>query len=172
MMTAPNISPHPNAPDMAGNEVLVVQTLRLLPAEGLFRVLSHLPVEILRTALDMRLARDAAAQPKPSPAPPPPAPAATAPPPAAPAQATANPAEKRRSTRHRTLRGAKIIFNNRISVVDAQVRDISDGGCRLRVATAAHLPQTFNLQISGMMGEKRCEVRWRHESELGVRFLD
>lgn len=169
MMTAPNISPHPNAPDTAGNEVLVVQTLRLLPAEGLFRVLSHLPAEILKTALDMRLARDAAARPQPPPAPPPaPAPEATAPP-AAPA---VNPADKRRSARHRTLRGAKIIFNNRISVVDAQVRDISDGGCKLRVATAAHLPQTFNLQISGMSGERRCEVRWRHDSELGVRFLD
>ena len=156
MNTAPkNVSLHPNTADPAANERLILQMLRMLPAENLLRVLQALPPEWLKAALEARQAAAAAA-------------AAAAPQP----QPAGNPADKRLSPRHRTLRGAKVIYNNRMSTVDAQVRDISETGCRLRVSTAAHLPGTFFLAITGMPGERRCEVRWRNDAEMGIRFLE
>lgn len=172
MNTAPrNVSLHPNAADPSANEQLILQMLRMLPAESLFRVLQSLPPEWLKAALE---ARQAAAVAAAAVAAAPPAPAQVqqlAVPPAVQPAAAANPADKRRSPRHRTLRGAKIIYNNRMSTVDAQVRDISETGCRLRVSTAAHLPASFFLAVTGMPGERRCEVRWRNDSELGVQFV-
>jgi hypothetical protein len=162
MNTAPTSSPSAPGADLAQNEALILQALRLLPAESLLRVLHSLPPALLRAALDVHGGHQTHA---PSPHP------LTTPAPPLPQVTSTNPADKRGSARHRTLRGAKIIFNNRVSVVDAQVRDISDGGCRIRVAAPAHLPATFLLQITGMPGEKRCEARWRTNSEIGVKFI-
>ena len=53
-----------------------------------------------------------------------------------------------------------------------QIKDISTGGARLAHALSGEIPSEFLLSLSrdGKV-RRRCEVRWRTEKELGVRFL-
>jgi hypothetical protein len=142
------------------DEDAILRALLSLPAESLMRVLGQIPKNQLQKALK----HDAAVGPV-SDARNPPAPMShdSAPP-------TEDP--RRNARRQRVLRGAKIIYNNRLSVAEAQVRDLSEKGCRIRVSAASLLPTTFDIRITGIDGERRCEVRWRKGTELGVLFLD
>ena len=80
--------------------------------------------------------------------------------------------EKRDQTRQRTLRSGKIIYNNQSCVVDCQIRDMSESGCRVRVASTVSLPKHFEMQITGLKEKRLCEVKWRSPQELGLHFID
>lgn len=78
-------------------------------------------------------------------------------------------ANRRDSLRRRRLKSAKLVFNNASSVIDCVLRDISDTGAKLETENAAHLPRSVILKV----GEDQsfdCEVMWRSERQLGVRF--
>jgi PilZ domain len=53
-----------------------------------------------------------------------------------------------------------------------QIKDISTGGARVVHALSDEIPGEILLALSrdGKV-RRRCEVRWRKEKELGVRFL-
>lgn len=139
----------------AFNELRALQQIAELPTDSILRILKSIPSPLLRKALeaqegvpDLALAASIMAL-----------------------DASENDSETRRDLRNRVLRGGKVIYNNRHSLMDAQVRDLSSSGCRIRVASAAHLPAFFSMVITGVVGEKTCEVRWRSDCEVGVRFL-
>jgi hypothetical protein len=71
---------------------------------------------------------------------------------------------------HQVLRGAKVLREGRV-LLEVQVRDISEGGCRIWTRRLSEVPDHFTIRIVGIRGERACEVRWRAEEELGVRFL-
>lgn len=77
--------------------------------------------------------------------------------------------EKRTSQRQRTLKGALIAFNEERSTLSCTIRNFSEGGAHLKVASVLGIPDSFILHLP----DKRkfpCTVVWRKESELGVRF--
>ncbi|HTM77599.1 MAG TPA: PilZ domain-containing protein [Devosia sp.] len=77
--------------------------------------------------------------------------------------------EKRALPRHRTLKGARIVVNDGFSTFQCTVRNLSDIGAQLRVASIVGIPDTFQL----VLDDKRnfpCTVIWRRETELGVSF--
>ena len=127
----------------AFNELVVLEQLSQLPPDAVLRVLQSIPEHLLRQALG-------AAAPQPDPA----------------------PQERRAYPRRPVLRGGKLILNHGRNLLDVQVRDISEGGCRIRTGNPALLPDRFTIRIVGLSGERPCEVRWRSEQELGVRFLN
>jgi hypothetical protein len=55
---------------------------------------------------------------------------------------------------------------------ECRIKDISTGGARFSHTLAEELPAEFLLSFSrdGRV-RRRCEVRWRAEKEVGVRFL-
>jgi hypothetical protein len=53
--------------------------------------------------------------------------------------------ECRRQQRTRTLKSARILFNQHRSVIDCTVRNISPGGACLNVASAIGIPSTFSV---------------------------
>ena len=62
-------------------------------------------------------------------------------------------------------------IENGTSLGDCNLLDISDGGARLSFNRPAELPEHFLLVLSLNEGAfRRCEVRWRSETELGVQF--
>lgn len=128
----------------AFNELLVLEQLSQLPPDAILRVLQSIPEALLRQALGT------AALPQPA----------------------AKPEERRAYPRRPVLRGGKLILNHGRTLLDVQVRDLSEGGCRIRTGNPALLPGTFTIRIVGLSGERPCEVRWRSEQELGVRFLN
>jgi hypothetical protein len=54
--------------------------------------------------------------------------------------------------------------------IDCVVRNLSDTGAALEVASPLGIPQAFNLLISGDRTTYQCEVRWRKENRIGVAF--
>lgn len=78
---------------------------------------------------------------------------------------------KRRHVRRRVLRRAKLVYNNGTCTLDCEIRDISDGGCRVRLGSPILLPKFLELHIQGDALERKCEIRWRSTKELGLLFL-
>src|ERR1700710_1498387 len=68
--------------------------------------------------------------------------------------------------RHRVLKSGSIEFNG--GVIDCLVRNISETGAALEVASPLGIPETFNLVISGDHSSRACKVAWRKDKRIGV----
>jgi hypothetical protein len=79
-------------------------------------------------------------------------------------------ADKRRSRRARSLLKGQIIFNNRFSIVDCSIRDISDTGARIAFAHPIDIPREFELDIPKKGSVVRARVVWSNGNEHGVVF--
>lgn len=80
-------------------------------------------------------------------------------------------AENRRASRRKVLKGAVAAFNDRYCSIACTVRDISATGARIRTDGSVSIPDTFELIIDLDGFEVDCEVVWRKDRDLGVRFL-
>jgi len=76
--------------------------------------------------------------------------------------------EKRAKQRQRVLKSAKIRLN-RGGIIDCTIRDISEGGARLRVASPLGIPEFVEL-VFGDETARPCRVVWRKEAQIGVEF--
>jgi hypothetical protein len=80
-------------------------------------------------------------------------------------------AEKRTTHRDRVLKTGTIVFNSDSSVSDCTVRDLTETGAKLRLASSAiQIPDRFDLILVGSATKRRCVVVWRGMYELGVVF--
>ena len=88
--------------------------------------------------------------------------------PAAPvAQATG---EKRNNARRRALKAGIVAYNGGNMTFPCVVRDISDTGAKIKTDVDQHPPDNFQLfiELDGLLAN--CEVVWRDEQHVGVRF--
>lgn len=81
-------------------------------------------------------------------------------------------AEPRKSTRQRTMLGAKIIFNNRMSTLDCRIRNISREGAKVILGDHYAIPQVFEFHVPQKDDTYRARVIWRHDNEVGIEFLE
>jgi hypothetical protein len=79
--------------------------------------------------------------------------------------------DARIAPRRRMLKSAKIAYSDRHVTLNCMVRDISATGAKLRVEGSVTAPDTFELLIPLDGMEANCEVVWRKEADIGVRFL-
>ena len=83
--------------------------------------------------------------------------------------------EKRTNSRVRTLRSASIIFGG-ASTVDCVVRNLSETGACLEVASPVGIPDDFALQIKPEERKRDCHVAWRPANrrffQLGAGGMD
>jgi len=86
------------------------------------------------------------------------------------AQQSAASSNRRDQMRRTVLKGAQIIFNDRKSILNCRVRDLTAEGARLDLSTQQLLPHEFELQMSGDP-VRRCGLRWARGAQVGVRFL-
>jgi hypothetical protein len=76
-----------------------------------------------------------------------------------------------RSEPRRTVRyAAWLRVEGDAPLVRCVLWDISDGGARIAVADPKGLPEKFTLLLTQQM-VRRCQVRWRDDRFVGVRFL-
>jgi PilZ domain len=61
-----------------------------------------------------------------------------------------------------------IEFNG--GAIDCVLRNLSDTGAALEVASPLGIPAALNLLISGQRTTYPCEVRWRKENRIGAAF--
>ncbi len=78
---------------------------------------------------------------------------------------------RRSEPRRRLARSATISAHDGPSPVPCVVLDISASGARLDVHHAAAIPQRFRLLIDLEGTERTCEVVWRRENSVGVKFI-
>lgn len=72
--------------------------------------------------------------------------------------------------RERVLLPAKIIFNNKQSIFDCVVKDISSGGARLSVTSCLGIPDHFMLLIPFFDKRYPCWIIWSEMNEIGISF--
>ena len=77
--------------------------------------------------------------------------------------------EKRSASRQRILKAGKIAFQQ-TGVIDCTIRNISERGACLQVASPLGIPEAFNLVIELDKTTRRCRVVWRKERQIGVEF--
>ena len=76
--------------------------------------------------------------------------------------------ERRAKQRQRVLKSAKIRLE-RGGVIDCTIRDISEDGACLRVASALGIPDFFELILDEKI-LRPCRVKWRKQTQIGVEF--
>src|SRR5215813_5902657 len=89
---------------------------------------------------------------------------------AMPAQPATRTVERRRIVRQKSFLRGTIHFNNRRSVLDCLVRDISTNGARLIFSDTATVPDVLELHIPQKDQTLRTHVIWRLGQEVGVEF--
>jgi hypothetical protein len=78
--------------------------------------------------------------------------------------------ERRRVVRQKSFLRGMVYFNNRRSVLDCLIRDISPYGARLIFSDAVTVPDALDLYIPQKEQSLRVHVIWRHGPDLGVAF--
>jgi hypothetical protein len=86
------------------------------------------------------------------------------------AQLARQPIERRRVARQKSFLRGLVYFNNRRSVLDCLIRDISPYGARLVFSDAVTTPDQLDLYIPQKEQTLRTNVVWRHGQEIGVAF--
>lgn len=84
----------------------------------------------------------------------------------------AEPKERRRSVRMRTLKPAFIALEEWSSKINCTVRNISDGGARIRLERPLALPEYFLLKITVSGPLRRVRKCWHINNEIGVEFCE
>jgi two-component system cell cycle response regulator len=79
--------------------------------------------------------------------------------------------ERRVNARKRVFKGGKIVVNEGRLVLDCSVRDLSEAGARLRVATEFDVPELFELRVFGSGEGRSVRMIWQHGKEVGVEFV-
>jgi hypothetical protein len=79
--------------------------------------------------------------------------------------------EARHHERVRTILGAQIVFNNRNSTLECQVRNISSAGAKLVLSESVTLPEEFEIHIPQKGRTFRARLRWRTPDGAGIEFL-
>ena len=69
--------------------------------------------------------------------------------------------ERRKTSRHKTLKGATIVFNNGRASFRCTIRNASDRGARLHVESVLGMPLEFTL----VFGDGRSVARMRRQME-------
>ena len=81
-------------------------------------------------------------------------------------------AERRVAVRVRTLKRAKVFFNNRYSTYDCVVRNISATGALLTLGASVPLPRSFEIRIGDDREERPARLVYRRGVLAGIRFAD
>jgi hypothetical protein len=70
----------------------------------------------------------------------------------------------------RACLAGRIIFNNRSSVFDCRVVELSAQGARIEVASPLGIPRRFQLELKDLAERHVCELRKRGLREIIVAF--
>lgn len=77
--------------------------------------------------------------------------------------------EQRATPRQRVLKGGRIVINDGFSTFQCTVRNLSETGARVKIASIVGIPDSFELAMDD--GRKyACTVVWKTATELGVKF--
>ncbi|WP_267422747.1 PilZ domain-containing protein [Methylobacterium sp. GC_Met_2] len=70
------------------------------------------------------------------------------------------------------LKAGQISFGAPQDSLDCLVWDLSKSGAMIEVDLHSSPPDTFRLLSAGLSLNQRCEVIWRSDRKIGVKFVD
>lgn len=76
--------------------------------------------------------------------------------------------ETRKSQRLPAYIGARIFFEHNPSTFDCLIRNISDNGAQIEIASIWGIPETFKLYIAKFDKIVECHVQWKTHNKLGI----
>jgi hypothetical protein len=76
--------------------------------------------------------------------------------------------ERRQEPRYRTLKNARIVFNDRRSTVDCIVRNLSHHGALLVMPSTIGIPVEFELWIGDTRHDS--SIVWLSKNRMGVKW--
>jgi len=79
--------------------------------------------------------------------------------------------ESRKSDRARSILGARLVFNNRNTTVNCQIRNISRRGAKLILDSQISLPDEFDVEVPQKSRVYRARLCWRDKTSVGVEFV-
>lgn len=77
--------------------------------------------------------------------------------------------ERRRAQRHRVLKQGMLAFSGG-GGADCTVRNISESGARIEIASPVGLPASFTLVIAADHFLRPCHAIWSADRRIGVAF--
>ncbi len=77
--------------------------------------------------------------------------------------------EKRKASRHRVLKVGTIVLKSG-GGISCMVRNVSETGACLEVASQFGIPDGFTLTIENDHTQRLCRVAWRIDKRIGVAF--
>lgn len=77
--------------------------------------------------------------------------------------------ENRKEPRNRVLKAGTIAFDG--GGIDCTVRNRSESGAALDVASPLGIPEVFLLMVPADGLSQQCRVVWRKEKRIGVAFI-
>src|SRR6202044_170295 len=78
--------------------------------------------------------------------------------------------ERRKTARTRSFLEGKILLNDRRSVIDCVIRNLSNTGACLQVTSLVGIPGEFDLQIDHEPASRPCIAVWRAQNRIGIEF--
>jgi hypothetical protein len=76
--------------------------------------------------------------------------------------------ENRIARRRRMLKAGTIEFGG--GGIDCTVRNLSETGAALEVATPSFIPDNFTLYVLSDQFKRTCHIVWRKQKRIGVAF--
>ena len=76
-----------------------------------------------------------------------------------------------REKRNRMFKAGIASYQNNSITVDCVIRDLTSSGAKLKFEKGSFVPGLFMLTIPVDGIKVDCEVKWRHELEVGVAFV-
>ena len=77
--------------------------------------------------------------------------------------------ERRTAQRHRVLKQGMLAFSGG-GGADCMVRNLSESGARIEIASPVGLPATFTLVIAADRLLRHCHAVWSADRRIGVAF--
>jgi hypothetical protein len=65
---------------------------------------------------------------------------------------------------------AKIILNDRSSLFDCTVRNLTNCGACLEIASPIGIPQQFEISFDRGRSSRPCTVIWQANDQIGIEF--
>jgi hypothetical protein len=78
--------------------------------------------------------------------------------------------ERRHFARRRVLKGGKLVLDRDVCVLNCVIRNLSDYGACIELASTLRVPDEFKLSFDSSPTVRQCLVRWRSKMRLGVAF--
>ncbi len=79
--------------------------------------------------------------------------------------------DSRKVDRAKAMLGAVIVYNNRNSTIDCQIRNFSRSGARLAVSNSVALPEEFDIEVPQKGRTYRARLCWRDDNAAGIEFV-